>query len=171
MGWLHLVRAIHVGLGAFWVGAVVVLAFVVIPSIRAVGPAGGPVMEQMAGVRRLPHILMGAAVLTILSGFALYWRDSSGFQGAWVRSGPGITFLAGGVLALIAAIHGAVVNSPTAKRLGLIAADIRQAGGPPSPAQAQEIQQLQNRLAGAVRVAAVLISLAVLAMSVARYVP
>jgi len=171
MGWLHLVRAIHVGLGAFWVGAVVLLAFLVVPSIRAAGPAGGEVMEQLTRVRRLPQILLASGVLTILSGFALYWRDSGGFQSAWVRSGPGITFLAGGVFALIAAVHGSIVNAPTAKRLGVIAAHVRHAGGPPSLAQAEEIQRLQNRLAHAIRLAAVLISMAVLAMSVARYVP
>jgi hypothetical protein len=171
MGWLHLARVIHVGLGAFWVGAVVLLAFVVVPSIRAAGPAGGQVMEQLTRVRRLPQLLLASGVLTILSGIGLYWRDSGGFQNAWMRSGSGITFGLGGLFALIAAVHGSIVNGPTAKRLGVIAAEVRQGSGPPSPAHTEEMQRLQNRLAGAVRLAAVLISAAVLAMAVARYVP
>jgi hypothetical protein len=171
MGWLHLLRVIHVGVGAFWAGAIVVFAFMLFPAIRAVGSAGGPVMEQLTSVRRLPQAMLGGALFTVLSGAALYWRDSGGFQGEWVRSGPGITFLSGGILGLLAAMVGAAVNAPVGKRLGEIGAQLRQAGGPPSPAQASEIERLQVRMSGALRLTAVLVLLALMAMSVARYVP
>jgi hypothetical protein len=55
--------------------------------------------------------------------------------------------------------------------MGALVAAIRASGGPPSPEQAAEVQRLQVRLTNAMRVAAVLLLLAIAAMSVARYVP
>ena len=105
-------------MGVFWVGAVLFIAAFLVPSVRAAGPAGGAIMRQLVEVRKLPLWLMGASVLTILSGIGLYWVDSAGFQSAWLGSGPGRTFGLGGVLALAAAVLGMAVNAPTARRTG-----------------------------------------------------
>src|SRR4051795_342667 len=94
---LPLLRIVHVLAGAVWVGAVVFLSVFLIPSIRAVGPAGAPVMEQLGRVRRVPLWMMGATFLTLLSGFTLYWRVSGGFNSAWMASGPGRVFGLGGL--------------------------------------------------------------------------
>lgn len=167
----YVYRLIHILAGAFWVGAALFTAFFLLPSLRAVGPAGGAVMEQIAQVRRLPLYMMGAMILTILSGIALYWRDSAGFNGAWMRSGPGITFSIGGLLGIVVAILGMVVITPAAKRLGMLAASMRAGGGPPSPEAMAEMQALQVRTAVLTRAGSLLLILATAAMAVARYVP
>ena len=75
---LYVLRVLHIVVGVFWVGSVVFLSLFLTPSIRAAGPAGGAVMQQLMGARR-PRWSMGAAIVTLLSGFGLYWRDSGGF--------------------------------------------------------------------------------------------
>lgn len=164
-------RLIHILAGAFWVGTALFTAFFLMPSLRAVGPAAGPVMEQIGQVRRLPLYMMGAMILTILSGIALYWRDSAGFSGAWMRSGTGITFSTGGLLGILVAILGMAVVTPATRRLGMLAASMRAAGGPPSPEVMAEMQALQARTTSLTRLASFLLLLATAAMAVARYVP
>ncbi len=166
-----LARFFHVAAGAMWVGGIVFIAWFLLPSIRATGPAGGAIMQQLVHVRRLPVYLMSLAIVTVLSGLSLFWLDFSAMGVAWLHSGPGRTFSAGGGLAILVAIVGMAVNTPAAKRLGVIADEIQAAGTPPSAAQTAEMARLQNRLFRATQIAAVLILLSVICMGVARYVP
>jgi uncharacterized membrane protein len=167
----YALRFIHIVVGVFWVGTIVFVAFYLLPTVRAVGPAGGPVMQQLTQVRRLPTALLVAGVLTVLSGLTLYWNDSAGFKSKeWLASGTGMTFGFGAAMAILTLVIGSAVNSPTAKRIGALGAAIREAGGPPSADQAAQMQRLQNRLLSAQRLTAVLLLLATAAMSVARYV-
>ncbi|HUR95665.1 MAG TPA: hypothetical protein VMY76_13865 [Gemmatimonadales bacterium] len=168
---IHLLRALHVLAGVFWVGSVFFIAWFLSPAIRSTGPAGGAVMQHLAQAGRLPVWLMAATVVTVLSGIGLYSIDSAGFHSAWLGSGPGRTFGIGGVLGIVAATLGMVVNAPTARRLGSLAARIHGSGTPPAAQDIGELQRLQSRLAWATRTAAVLLALATLAMAVARYVP
>ncbi len=115
---LFAVRILHVVLGVFWVGSVLFIAAFLTPSIRAGGPGGGVVMQQIVVARRLPLWLMGASILTLLSGVGLYWHDSLGFRSAWLGSGPGRAFGLGGVFGLAASLIGMTVNAPTARRMG-----------------------------------------------------
>jgi uncharacterized membrane protein len=171
LGTVHLLRVVHVLIGVLWVGTVVFMAAFLMPSIRAAGPAGGAVMQQLVQSRRLPRWLMSAAILTIASGIGLYWVDSAGFQSAWLGSGPGRVFGLGGTFAILAFILGMVVNFPTARRLTALAARVQGSGRPPAPEEAAEMQRLQARLGRASVAAAGLLVLATLAMAVARYVP
>lgn len=162
-------RLIHILAGVLWVGATVFIAVFLMPSLRAVGPAAGPVMEQVARVRRLPIWMMSATILTILSGLTLYGLDSAGFHSAWMHSGPGTVFGLGGVLAILAATIGMAVNAPAGKRLGALAAEIKVRGAP-TPADVAELQALQARLARATNLTAGLLILATAAMAVARHI-
>ena len=168
-GSLLLLRLLHVVLGVFWVGAVTFIGLFLIPSLRASGPAGSAVMQHLT-LRRLHLWLMGAGILTVLSGIGLYWHDSAGFSSsAWLASGPARTFGFGALVAVVAIVIGMAVNSPTANQLGALAARIQAAGRPPSPDELAAIQRLQGRLATANVLAAGLLLLATAAMAVARY--
>jgi uncharacterized membrane protein len=168
-GTLIILRLIHIVLGAFWVGAIAFLAFFLIPSIRAAGPAGGAIMQQLTA-RKMQAWLMGAAILTVLSGFGLYWHDSNGFSSStWLSSGPGRTFGFGAVVAILSIVIGMAVNSPAARQLSELAASVHAAGRPPSPEETATLQRLQGRLAKGAVAAAVLLLLAAAAMAAARY--
>jgi uncharacterized membrane protein len=166
-----LARFIHVVTGVAWAGALIFIAWILLPAIRATGPSGGALMQQLVRVQRLPVYLMAMAILAILSGLSLFWLDSTAFGKAWMHTGPGRTFSAGGALAILTAILGIVVNTPAAKKLGALASSIQVAGTPPSPEQVAEMGRLQNRLYRATQIAAVLVLLAVICMGVARYIP
>lgn len=165
-----ILRLLHVVVGIFWAGTVFFVARFLLPSIRAAGPAGGAVMQQLTQVRRFPAHLLGAAIVTILSGLALYWHDSEGFHNEWMRSGSGRVFAMGAACAVIAATIGASVNSPAAKRLGELGEAIGRSGTGPTPDQAAEMARLQKRLVGATQVVALLVLLATVAMATARYI-
>jgi uncharacterized membrane protein len=168
---LLLFRLVHIVGGVFWVGTVLFLAGFLFPTVRAVGPAGGPVMQQLTQHQRLPLYLMGAAILTVLSGLGLYWHDSAGFRSAWLGTRPAMIYGIGAVLAIVAVGLGMAINAPTARRLGALSETIRAGGMPPSADQAAALQDMQRRLDSATRLAAVLLVLATIAMAVARYVP
>jgi len=171
MAMFLLARFVHVVAGVTWAGALIFIAWFLLPAIRATGTAGGALMQQIARVQRVPLYLMLLMVLTVLSGFLLYWLDIRSFGTEWVHTGAGRTFSAGAVFAILTAILGMAVNVPTAKRIGAIMGSVQATGAPPTAEQAAEIGRLQNRLYLVARVAAVLILLAVTCMGVARYVP
>jgi hypothetical protein len=168
---MAVLRIIHIVAGVFWVGSAIFLAGILLPTLQAVGPSAGPVMEHLVQVRRLPVRLMIAMALVILSGIALYWKDSAGFQSGWMRSGPGIVFGLGAVFAIASGIVGMAISSPTGRRLTSLTAAVKARGGPPTPEELAELQRLQTRMRGAARLVAVLLVLATAAMAVARYVP
>jgi len=161
-------RVVHIVGGAFWVGALVFVARFLMPSLRAIGPQGAPIMDQLVRVRRLPIAMMGAAIMTILSGVILMWQASGGFQPAWMATGPGRFFSMGGGLAILAAILGMAINTPAARRIGVITAAIQARGGAPSSEESTQLQKLQARVGVTAVVVAVLVVLATAFMASAR---
>jgi uncharacterized membrane protein len=160
-------RLVHILAGAFWFGALVFTARILMPAARDAGPAGAPFMAQIS--RRLPLFMMAAAILTLVAGIWLMMRDA-GVAG-WAQSGMGRTFSIGGALAIVAFIVGMIVNMPAGKRMGAIGQAVSKRGGPPTAEEAAELARIQKRLATGTIVVTVLIALATAAMAVARYVP
>ena len=167
---LIFLRLTHILFGVFWAGTAIFNAIFLLPAVRALGPAGGPVMQEIAGKRKLPVYFFVAGILTVLSGFGLYWHDSQGFTNGFMRSAGGMTFGIGAVLALIAVLLGIFVVTPAAMRAGKLGAEIAAGKKPPTPEQATEMQQLQAKLGTMAFVAAGLLTLTTIAMAVARYV-
>ena len=167
---LILLRITHVVFGVFWVGTAIFNAVFLIPTVRALGPAGGPVMQEIAEKRKLPIYFFISGILTVLSGFGLYWYDSEGFTNGFMRSAGGMTFGAGGLLALITLLLGIFVITPAAIRASKLGAAMAAAKKPPAPEQAAEMQRLQAKLGQMGGVAAGLLTLTTIAMAVARYV-
>ena len=165
---IHALRLLHILSGAFWFGAVIFSVRFLMPSLRAVGPAAGPVMAQL-NARKMSIVFMAAAIVNLISGIGLMYAATGGAVGPWMRTPMGQTIGWGGVCAILAMIVGMIVNPPAVKRMGQIAAAATQRGGPPSPDEAAEIQQLQKRMARANGFVAILLTLAISAMAVARY--
>jgi len=154
-------RLVHVVGGVIWVGALVFIATFLGPSVRDAGPDGGKVMAQLQR-RHILEVIPAVAVLTVLSGFWLYWRFTSGFDPAVSRSHAAMAYGAGGVLAVIGLGMGLGILRPTMRRAGMMA---QQA----NPQQAAELQGLQRRGAKTGQIIAVLLVLAAACMAVARY--
>jgi len=165
---IHLLRLLHILSGAFWFGAVIFTVRFLMPSLRADGPDAGPVMQQLEQ-RKISIAFMGASIINLASGIWLMFLVSGGAPGEWMKTGMGRTIGAGAACAILAMILGMIVNPPAVKRMGRIAAAVAQRGGPPSAEEAAEVQRLQKRMATANGFVAILLTLAVAAMAVARY--
>lgn len=167
--YLITLRIVHIGAAVFWAGSALLFFFFIEPTVKAIGPAGGQFMEHVVGTRKIPIYVNAAATLTVLGGALLYWEASAGFDLDWVTSTTGLGFTVGAVAAIIAWILGMVMIAPTIKAMGSLGAEIQASGGPPSEAQAAEMERLNGRLKGIGRLDTALIILAVLTMATARY--
>lgn len=158
-------RLIHVVLGAAWYGFVVFTTVFLSPAMQDAGPSAGPVMGalQRRGMMTFLPIL---AIGTLLSGLALYWIMSDGFNPAYVHSRLGATFAAGGALAIAAFVYGMAVMRPSMMRAMTLA---QKAGASATDADKAEIARLRARGTRASKVILVLLTLATAAMAVARY--
>jgi hypothetical protein len=168
---IFVLRLVHIIGGVFWVGSVMFAAVLLAPTMRALGPGAGPVMNQLVKVRKMPMIMMVSSFAAIGTGIWLFLIDMSLSQGAFMRSGTGMTFGIGGALAILGLIIGMAVNAPTSKRMAAIGTAAAARGGPPSPEEQAELQRLQGRLSTASNIVTVLLVLATGAMAIARYVP
>ena len=162
-------RLVHILLGVFWAGGAFVTASFLLPSAQAAGPGAGPMMRQLIVVRKMPVVIMFAAILTVLSGFGMYWYDHSRSNGAFSRSTQGMTLGLGGVVALLTLGVGMGVITPTGKKLTELTGAIAASGGPPTAEKAKTIAALQHRMLVGARAAAALLLITVTTMAIARY--
>lgn len=160
-----LVIFFHVAFGVLWAGGAITAGLFIVPAVLGAGPAGGQVM---AGVvqRKFPMVMTVAGLVVVLSGLRLYM---SRFTSAWVTSPEGIVLSVGALLGLGALFIGIFMQKPTAERLGALAAQIAQSGGPPSPEQASELQALRDKLGRVARVNAWHLVGATLCMALHRF--
>ena len=168
MDWLQIVlRVIHIGAGIFWVGSATFLLVFVEPTARALGPSGGSFMAHISQVRKMPRIIAVSAIVTIVAGIWLYWRDTGGFEPDIITTGPGIGFGIGGLAAIAAFIVGLTMVRPRVDRMGALGGAM--ASGAPTPEQGQEMGALQRSLRSISIFSEVLLVIAVVAMAVARF--
>ena len=162
-------RLLHIVLGALWVGIAVFLPLYLMPSLGESGPdAAARVMSGLQ--KRKMHIhLPIAAILTLLTGYMLYWKASAGFQPEFMGSAPGIAFGTGGLLATIAFLIGMLVARPSMTKAVQLSQELATAAEGERPAIVASIQRLRQRGASAGAAVAVLVVLALAAMAVARY--
>ena len=161
-----ILRILHIASGAIWFGAIIVVTYFLMPSVTALGPAGGQVMKQMVD-RKYPQFMMLLMGITILSGVALMWWSSAGFSAQWMSSRFGQTLSFGAAFTILAALFGTVMARPTMMRMQKLAAEMQ--GGAPSAEQGAEMKTLQGKMATSTKIVAVLMTLAAAAMASARY--
>ena len=166
---IYVLRLFHILAGAFWFGAFMFVARILLPTMRAAGPGAGPIMAQLG--KSIPRVMMGAAFVTILSGVWLMWVVSGGAPGQWMKSGPGRMFGLGGASAILALALGMIINVPASRRSATINEAVAKRGGTPTAEESAELQRLMARLGLGTIVAGSFLVVAVAAMAVARYMP
>jgi hypothetical protein len=166
--YILLLRLIHILSGVFWAGATIMLAGFVEPVSHAIGPDGAKFMQRLMG-GKLPLSLTIAGPLTVLAGILLYWQDSAGLSSMWILSNVGIGFTVGGVAGIVAFLIGVSISRPTAAKMGVLGKATQTSGKPPSPEQLTQLNALQRTMSRATLWNTILISIALIAMAVARY--
>jgi hypothetical protein len=166
--WTLVLRLLHVGLGVFWAGAMLFATFFLMPSLAEAGPDGAKVMAGLQR-RRLLDVLPVVALITIATGFWMYFRIAAQSP-EWARSSTGMALGIGGASAVLALLLGLTIMRPAQNRVGQLAA--RMASLPEGPDRAAvglELSPLRRRIAGTSKVIAGLLIVSVITMAVARY--
>jgi len=162
-------RLLHIFLGVFWAGAAFFTAMFLVPSLRAAGPAGGPVMKQLMEIRKFPIYAMAFGLVTVITGLWMYFHDNSISGGSFARSHAGMAYGLGAVAAILTLVVGATIMGPTSSKMAHLAAQIGAQGGPPTPDQQATIKQLQDRLGFGARLASIFLVVTVITMALGRY--
>ena len=162
-------RIVHVGAAMAWFGGALIGSFFLNPTAQALGPAAGPFMEHLMKRRRMGVFFPVVAGLTVLSGVALYWRDSNGLDVAWITSPPGLAFTIGGLAAIAAFVGGMILIGPSIAEQTEVQHELAASGGPPNEAQHQRLVRADRRMQLADRIDLPLILLAGLTMAIGRY--
>jgi uncharacterized membrane protein len=164
-----LMRTVHIFASVLWVGGAIAWSFYFSPSIKASGPSGAGVLQNLIGRQRYPLYMNAVSLLTILSGAYLILVDSGGFQLSWFRTGPGLGFTLGAVVGIAVFFVGLFGIKPRGERMGALGREIGQSGGPPSPTQLAEMAKLEQEMGLIERIDFVMLVVALLAMSTARF--
>jgi hypothetical protein len=160
-----ILRILHIFLGVFWAGSGIFLALFLGPAVKAAGPDGGKVMGRLS-MSKWPIAISVSAVLTVLAGIALYFAN-------WVQASStpaGIGFSIGGLFGILSLIVGGAIVGPTGAKVARLGQEIQSAsGGPPPADKLAEMGKLQLRLERATNINAALLIIAVILMSISRY--
>jgi hypothetical protein len=164
-------RLIHILSGVFWVGFAVFVPFYLAPAIQDVGPDGGKVLVALQK-RGLLTVLPVLALLTLLSGAWLYWRDSGGRLHEFAQTGFGMTLFLGALSAIVAYAIGMAYSRPAMlKAMALMQSVAGAASDEERGRIMQQAAVYRTRGANGTRIVAVLLILATAAMALARFVP
>lgn len=167
--YLLILRIVHIFGGVFWVGATAINLVFLIPAVRDSGAEGMKFMQTLMGHHRFPVAIATSAWLTILAGFLLYWRDSAGLQLSWITSAVGLGFTVGALAALGGFLLGGFMLGPTARKLGMLSAELQAQGAPPTGEQQAEMGRLAARMDSLGRLEMILLVIALMSMATARY--
>ena len=156
MNWLMLVlRLIHVGGGALWVGMMAFMTFFLTPAMAEAGPQEGGKLMAALQKQKIMIIMPVIALLTIGSGLWLMMRMYGG-PGNLAASRMGMALNLGAAAAILAFLIGVVFMRPLMMR-AMTTTD---------PAEAQRLRARGAMLSQWV---ARLLLFALAAMAVARY--
>lgn len=165
-----IMRVIHILSGVAWAGGAFMLAGFVTPAVQKSGPAGGQVMQRMAGPGRLSSFMTIVALLTTLSGLYLFDVRSNHFNMEWIGTPAGIALSIGALAGVAAFLHGGFVTGRLTSRAAKLGQEMAANQGPPPPEKLAEMAALQERLVRNGRISALLLLIAVGGMSLTGYV-
>jgi len=149
-----ILRVLHIGFGAFWVGTDAFITFLLLPRLRTLGP--NIERRVMAAIMRF---VSGIFLTGIMRGWTVNWVFASGW---------GTAIFVGFVGNVIALIVGFGLLPPV-----MIHADKLERsfeGRQPAVAETEEFDKLSVRAAILSKLNTVLLIVVVLSMAVARFV-
>lgn len=167
--WLLLLRLVHVVGGILWVGAIVALAWFVVPTQRLEGAEGRRFLTRMMVERRFSPYLIALALGTLLSGFVLYGRAMMATHGQWASSRPAMIYGVGAITAVLAMIVGISMGGASERRMAAIEKRLQADRRGATAEETTQLEALAERAGRGARIASVLLLVTAVAMAVARY--
>ena len=167
--WLILLRIVHIGSAMIWFGGAIMAGFFLTPTAAALGKAPQPLLHLRMPRRRMGILCPIVAGLSVLSGAALYWRNSAGLQSDWISTPTGLAFTIGSLAAIAAFVGGLVLTGPSVAEQTAVQNELASGDGVPTQTQRKRLERAGRRMQLANRIDLPLILLAGLTMAVARY--
>ena len=164
-------RLIHIAAGAFWVGAVFTFFLFVQPAAVAIGPEATKFTYQLLHHRRLPAVILSAAVVTVLAGIWLLVISSNGLDPDLLFDESRLGYTVGGISAILTLGLGGLYVFPRTKVVERTIGQLLAEGRPPSPDEQQTLARVGGESRRAGWLVIVGLSIAVAAMATARYWP
>lgn len=162
-------RILHIGGGILWVGGSFLVFRFVEPTVAEQGPSGQAFMNSMVQKLKLPIYFMAASTVTVVVGYILYWKASSGLSMTWIGSPTGLALTVGGLAATAAWLLGNLGIKTNIDKLTRLSAEAQAAGGPPSAELMARIEAVVATIRQIGKIDLILLTIAVLAMESARY--
>lgn len=169
-------RLLHIVSGALWFGSAFLFIRFIGPSAAELGPAAGPMLQEIVKKRKVTKVITTLAVTTVLAGWILWIRDGLELSdllgvsfGTWVGNRAGLVLMIGGIIATFAALEGVFLIGPTVERLVDLGGRIASGGGPPSAELQADLGKQSRSLEQHGKIHLVLLLLAVTAMATARF--
>ena len=166
---LLVLRLIHIGAGAFWVGAVFTFFLFVQPTATALGPDATKFSYHLIHDRRLPAVILGSAVLTVLAGIWLLLITSNGLDPDILFSASRLGYTVGGVAAILTLGIGGLYVFPRTRVVERTVGRILAEGRPPTPEEQQTLARAGRESRQAGWIVLVGLTIAVAAMATAQY--
>jgi uncharacterized membrane protein len=163
-------RILHITSAILWAGGSALFVFYLEPTITKLGPDAEKFVEEVVKKRHLPQYFAVFSGFTVLGGLFLYFRQAGGIR-LWTGTTEASVFTIGGIAGIIAWAIGGAFIAPGIDKVGKVGAEMKAAGGPPTAELMAKLHAAQERVRTAGTVDIVLIGIAVLCMSTARYWP
>jgi uncharacterized membrane protein len=164
---LLVLRLIHVVGGIIWVGSTFFSFYFLLPAVKEAGPTGGQIMVSLQK-RHMFTILPVVAILTMLSGIRLLQIVSGGFNPNYFATPMGRTYTISALFAIAGFVIGVAVARPGAAKIAKLQQSTASDKISKEMIQA-EVQRMQARVAMAGKLVLLLLVLAAVGMSIARY--
>lgn len=162
-------RLLHIVGGIFWVGSAFTLFLFLQPTARATGRDGQRFMLHLTRNRRFTEVGLASAVVTVVAGLILIWRDTNGLQIDLLTRPPGLGFALGGLAAMVALLLFAFLGYPNARRIVKIGGRLEAEQRPPTEDEQRAIGTAERTLGPVGTTVLVLLTIAAVSMSTARY--
>jgi len=174
-GIMIVLRLFHIVAGVLWVGSAFFFVGFLGPATGMVGPeVSGPLFQVLVGKMRVPKVITRFAMITVTFGWLLWLKDLRDYSdwslSNWVfHNHFGLVLTIGAILATVAFVEGYLGVGKNVERLTEMGGQIAASGAPPTPEQQSRMQKLQQDIKKHGQQDLVLLLLAVIAMSTARY--
>jgi hypothetical protein len=176
-GLMIVLRLLHIVGGVLWVGTAFFFVAFLGPATGQVGPeVSGPLFAVLVNKMHVPRVITWLAVTTVTAGWLMWLHDLDVYSdwnvNDWVFHSPGhfgLVLTIGALLATFAAFEGYFGVGRKVEQITALGGQIAASGGPPAPEQVSTMQRLQAEVKKHGQTDIVLLLLAVMAMSTARY--
>ena len=166
---IAILRLIHIGAGAFWVGALYTFFLFVQPTAMAIGPEGQKFTYHFIHHKRFSLILLASAITTVVAGIVLLWITTDGFEASLLLDASRLGFTIGGVAGILALGLGGLYVFPRTRVVERTLGAALGAGRPPTDEERATLMRVGGESRAAGKWVLVGVGIAVLCMATARY--